>query len=62
VKSPIVFQSLEEELKPILRYVRGVVPNAGCGERVCLAKILSAFDFNRMRRCVPQSGCDITIA
>jgi SAM-dependent methyltransferase len=33
VKSPIVFQSLEEELRPILKYVRGVVLNAGCGAR-----------------------------
>ena len=31
--SPIVFQSLEEELKPILKYARGGVPNAGCGSR-----------------------------
>src|SRR6266446_5724020 len=29
---------------------------------LCLAKTLSLFDFNRMRPCVPQSGCDITIA
>ena len=29
---------------------------------LCLAKTLSLFDFNRMRRCVPQSECDSTIA
>jgi len=37
------------------KYSSGVLP-------VCLAKTLSLFDFNRMRPCVPQSGCDITIA
>jgi len=33
MKSPIVFQTLEEELKPTLKYVRGRVLNAGCGSR-----------------------------
>ena len=33
MKSPVVFQSLEDELKPILKYVRGTVLNAGCGSR-----------------------------
>jgi SAM-dependent methyltransferase len=33
MKSPIVFQSLEDELKPTMKYVRGRVLNAGCGSR-----------------------------
>ncbi len=33
MKSPIVFQSLEDELKPLLKYVHGKVLNAGCGAR-----------------------------
>ena len=33
MKSPIIFQSLEDELKPVLKYVRGKVLNAGCGSR-----------------------------
>jgi SAM-dependent methyltransferase len=33
MKSPVVFQSLEDELKPTLKYVRGMVLNAGCGSR-----------------------------
>jgi SAM-dependent methyltransferase len=33
MKSPIVFQSLEDELKPVLKYVTGKVLNAGCGSR-----------------------------
>ena len=33
MKSPVVFQSLEQELAPILKYVRGNVLNAGCGDR-----------------------------
>ncbi len=33
MKSPIVFQDLENELHPVLKYLRGKVLNAGCGER-----------------------------
>jgi SAM-dependent methyltransferase len=33
MKSPVVFQSLEDELKPMMKYVRGRVLNAGCGSR-----------------------------
>jgi SAM-dependent methyltransferase len=33
MKSPIVFQPLEDELRPLLKYVRGKVLNAGCGSR-----------------------------
>jgi len=33
MKSPIVFQTLEEELKPVLKYLHGRVLNAGCGSR-----------------------------
>ncbi|HVB59175.1 MAG TPA: class I SAM-dependent methyltransferase [Candidatus Acidoferrales bacterium] len=33
MKSPVVFQSLEDELKPTLKYLRGRVLNAGCGSR-----------------------------
>jgi ubiquinone/menaquinone biosynthesis C-methylase UbiE len=33
MKSPVVFQPLEEELKPTLKYVRGRTLNAGCGHR-----------------------------
>jgi SAM-dependent methyltransferase len=33
MKSPVVFQPLEDELKPLLKYVRGKVLNAGCGSR-----------------------------
>lgn len=33
MRSPIIFQPLEDELKPSLKYVRGRVLNAGCGSR-----------------------------
>ena len=33
MKSPILFQPLEHELKPVLKYLGGKVLNAGCGER-----------------------------
>lgn len=33
MRSPVVFQSLEQELAPTLKYVRGMVLNAGCGDR-----------------------------
>jgi len=33
MRSPIVFQSLEEELRPVLKYFQGKVLNAGCGAR-----------------------------
>ena len=33
MKDPFVFQSLEQELAPTLKYVNGAVLNAGCGER-----------------------------
>jgi SAM-dependent methyltransferase len=33
MKSPIVFQSLERELEPVLKYLNGHVLNAGCGAR-----------------------------
>lgn len=33
MKSPVVFQSLEDELKPTTKYIRGRVLNAGCGSR-----------------------------
>jgi SAM-dependent methyltransferase len=33
MKSPVIFQPLEDELRPLLKYVRGKVLNAGCGNR-----------------------------
>lgn len=33
MKSPVIFQKLEDELQPVLKYLRGRVLNAGCGER-----------------------------
>ncbi|MBV8904885.1 MAG: glycosyltransferase [Acidobacteriia bacterium] len=33
IQSPVVFQDLEDELQPMLKYLRGNVLNAGCGER-----------------------------
>src|SRR5579862_4218782 len=33
MKSPVIFQPLEDELKPLLKYVRGRTLNAGCGSR-----------------------------
>src|SRR6202166_1312839 len=33
MKSPIVFQSLEQELAPVSKYIHGRVLNAGCGAR-----------------------------
>ncbi len=33
MKSPIVFQPLEQELNPVLKYLKGRVLNAGCGAR-----------------------------
>ncbi|MBV8729514.1 MAG: class I SAM-dependent methyltransferase [Acidobacteriia bacterium] len=33
MKSPIIFQPLEDELRPVLKYFNGRVLNAGCGER-----------------------------
>lgn len=33
MKSPIIFQSLENELMPVTKYVTGHVLNAGCGAR-----------------------------
>jgi ubiquinone/menaquinone biosynthesis C-methylase UbiE len=33
MKSPVLFQPLEDELKPLLKYVRGKTLNAGCGSR-----------------------------
>jgi ubiquinone/menaquinone biosynthesis C-methylase UbiE len=33
MRAPVVFQDLEDELKPTLKYVRGRVLNAGCGSR-----------------------------
>src|ERR1700722_6200059 len=33
MKSPVIFQTLEDELRPTLKYVRGRVLNAGCGSR-----------------------------
>jgi SAM-dependent methyltransferase len=33
MNTPVVFQSLEDELKPMMKYVRGNVLNAGCGHR-----------------------------
>jgi len=33
MRSPVVFQPLEKELKPVCRHLQGRVLNAGCGER-----------------------------
>jgi SAM-dependent methyltransferase len=33
MKSPIVFQDLEKELQPVMKYLHGHVLNAGCGQR-----------------------------
>src|SRR5579872_4496128 len=33
MNTPVVFQKLEDELKPMMKYVRGNVLNAGCGHR-----------------------------
>jgi len=33
MRNPVIFQSLEEELAPTLKYISGSVLNAGCGSR-----------------------------
>lgn len=33
MRSPVVFQDLEQELEPVLKYLKGKVLNAGCGAR-----------------------------
>lgn len=33
LRSPVLFQPLEQELEPVLKYLTGNVLNAGCGER-----------------------------
>ncbi len=42
MESPVVFQPLEEELRPIRDYLKGAVLNAGCGDRDISDFLMSA--------------------
>lgn len=52
---PIVFQPLEEELKPVLPYLKGVILNAGCGDRDITQFVLD-HGAHRLDHCDLQSS------
>ena len=52
MKSPIVWQSLEDELRPITKYIRGATLNAGSGSRDISA-------FLREKGAATVDNCDL---
>jgi SAM-dependent methyltransferase len=64
MQSPVVFQKLEDELQPVLKYLRGGVLNAGCGERDITGFLLehgaSGVDHCDLKTSVPNAIlCDL---
>jgi SAM-dependent methyltransferase len=55
VKSPVVFQDLEDELAPVARHLTGKVLNAGCGDRN-LAAFLKANGATEVDNCDRRSS------
>ena len=65
MKFPVHFMSLEQELKPISKYLKGRVLNAGCGERD-ISDLLQTWGASHVDNCDIQSSipnailCDLS--
>lgn len=65
LNSPVKFQPLEEELIPVLQYLKNCVLNAGCGERD-ISSFLLKHDADHVENCDISSSipnaivCDLT--